>query len=191
MNFSETCIAHVTRRPGAGRTIGPRPAPRAFTLTELLIVVVVIGIIAWAVVTNMAPAATVTGLSRAADVLGADIQFCQANCVNYPGNPSEIVFNGNGAGYYVAAVSNPGTPMTNPANGRPYQVTFGDASNGAFSGIASISTTGLPENTLQFNQYGVPQGLTGNATITLTSAAKHVTLTVAAGTGEVAIGNAG
>ncbi len=173
-----------------GATVSGRRSPRGrgFTLTELIIVVAVLALIAYFVVPVASPAATVPQLQHAAQILSADIAYCQSACINNPNDPREMVFNLSNDRYSIAPVAMPMTPVTNRANGQPYVVQLGSRGNAALAGIDLTAISGLgggSTQTLQFDQYGVPVGLAGNAAFTLAADGRSVVVTVNAVTGEV------
>lgn len=185
---------HDRQSPANGNAAGPAKffgRVRGFTLTELVIVVAVLAIIAYFVVPVASPAATVPQLQHAAQILSADIAYCQSACINNPNDPREMVFNLTTDSYSIVPVAMPTTAVINRADGRPYVVQLGSNGNAALNGVGLTAITGLgggSVDTLAFDKYGVPVGLGGNATFTLSEAGRSVVVTVNSVTGEVAAG---
>lgn len=187
-------LTHSPARHGATpRPFHPQSAicnppftPRSFTLIELLLVLVVIGITFFLVVPTPAESRDLK-LREAARLLTADLEFAQNESIAHPDNPRLVKFDPSHHTWWVAAVSTPDTPVADPANpAAAMLVSPGTGRAAALSGvtIASLSLGGDSE--LRFNAYGVPDQSTA-AAITLRCGTPTLTVQVAPGSGEVSI----
>ncbi len=157
------------------------------TLIELLIVIVCLAIAAVLVVPEIG-AANALSLPKAAELVSADLQFAQLQAMQSAVNPVVVVFKVSGNSYQIARASDPATPITNPADGQPYVVTFGQGRAAPLAGVTIQSLAlGSGGNTLTYAAYGSLAG-GADAQITLAAHDHTLTLTVNASTGAVTIG---
>ena len=187
-------------------TLGPRaihPARRAYTLAELLIVVLIIGVIGLIAIPQTTGMRS-PRLKTAANVLAADLEFCQSQCINDPGNPYVVSFDTVNNAYALTtppvAPAPTATPVNHPADGLPFRNDFATGRNAALAGVTLTSVTNVPNGpgnggaavpTLAFSSFGVPQTtLPQNLTITLTADGSQMVVTVDYATGDVSIGAA-
>ncbi|HUU82225.1 MAG TPA: prepilin-type N-terminal cleavage/methylation domain-containing protein [Phycisphaerae bacterium] len=101
-----------------------RPPTHGFTLVEVLIVVIVIGIAAMVTLPMLSEAHT-TRLKTAARLLVADLGFARVESLARPDDPCVVVFDRPNNAYTIARASHPTTPITNPADGKPYVTQYG------------------------------------------------------------------
>jgi MSHA pilin protein MshA len=146
-----------------------------FTLVELLIVIVVLGVSAAYAFVRNAGAGAYTQKSQA-DMLAADIRHVQAMAMNW-GYSLQIT--AGSTGYSVSCVNAGSTapcnssPVLNPSTGSSYSVTL---SNGVtMSGPATLS----------IDNFGKPSAA---ASYVLSSGSSTYTVAVAALTGKVTVG---
>lgn len=167
------------------RSVTRKRRDRAFTLIELLMVMVVIGI-AFGLALPMMGDSKELRLQAAARLLAADIELTQNESITHGDDPRLIKFDTGDDEYWIAAVSDPATPITDPVRQEPFLVAFGTgrASGCADVTIQSISLGGDDE--LRFNAYGAPDQ-TANADIVLACGPATMTVRVTPGTGEVTI----
>lgn len=167
------------------------PAKRGVSMLEMMIVVAVLGIIG-AMAVPMFSATDATRLTSAASVLAADIDVARAESIAHSEDTRLMVFDNNGRTWHIAAASDTTTPINHPENGQPYSRTLGVSELQQLMGVTvegydldSASETN--DNKLGFGIYGQTDQ-TDDATITLASGERRLTLTVNATTGEVTIG---
>jgi hypothetical protein len=127
-------------------------------------------------------------LTMAANVLAADIEFCENECVSHPDALRLIKFDTTNNLYWIALASNTSVPISHPADSLPYQNDFATGRNMRMAGV-SISAISIGTNGTAITPdiYGCP-GLTQDATITLTNGTATVTVTVNANSGDVTVG---
>lgn len=174
------------------RKINPRDV-RGVTLVEMMIVVLIIAVIA-ALAVPMASRDAPAKLRAAALMLQADLDFARMASITHGDDPRVVVFDPDEQRYHVATMSDPDTPVTNPADRLPYRVTFGQgrARNVQNVTIAGTSFGQLNQQGDEVHQigFGIYGQLTQNddATITLACQDHTITLTIHAASGEVSIG---
>jgi len=158
-----------------------------FTLVELMIVVVVIGIAASLAVPLFRDRGDLR-LRGAAAVVAADLDAARIDSIGHADDTRVVVFDTDAESYFVAASSAPDTPLTNPADRQPWSVTFGQGSVRELAGVGLRTVTVGGDDTLGFGPFGQLDQAT-NAAVELEIDAFRVTLTVDATTGEVTIGD--
>ncbi|MEM9882994.1 MAG: type II secretion system protein [Planctomycetota bacterium] len=171
----------------------PCPTPplptrrRAFTLTELLVIVAVLGIASALVLPRLGDQ-DVMQLRRAATLLAADLDAAKAGSLTHADDPRLVVFDADANAYHVAAASDPATPVTNPFDRRPYRVVFGSGRAAAL-GVVSLDAWSLNgDDAVGFGVYGQLDQATP-ATVTLRAGDTRLTLTLDPDTGEASIGD--
>jgi Tfp pilus assembly protein FimT len=157
-----------------------------FTAVELLITVACIAIAALIVVPAIGDTAP-WQLKNAAEVVVADLEYAQTQSIAHPDDPRVFVLDTANSSYYIAAASNPSTPLTNPVGGLPYKVKFGAGRAASVPSVrfGAISVGG--DNRLGFGGYGQLDQSTA-ATITLSAGTHSLTITLDAVTGEASVG---
>ncbi len=159
---------------------------RAFTLFEIVLCLLILGIAAAMVL----PAAANAGSPRlrsAANALAADIDFCSSECIAQPSAPRAITFDPTHNKYTVIDF-HAGTAINFPGDSLPYVNDFATGRNAQLTGvsIASITMGGATLSSLTFNAYGKPL-ITANLVITLTYNGTNMVVTVNSATGDVSI----
>ena len=160
-------------------------------MMEALIVVAVLGIIG-AMALPMFSASEITRLTSAASVLAADLDAARAESIAHSEDTRYIVFDNDDRTWYLAANSDTATAINHPDSGLPYSRTLGTSDLQQLQGVTidsySLDTTSeTNDNKLGFGIYGQTDQ-TADATITLASGDRRLTLTINATTGEVTIG---
>lgn len=171
------CPVPPSLRPGHGT---------GFTLIELLLVIVVLGIAANMVV-PMLDSAEPTRLRQAARMVEADLAAARIGSITHADDPCVVAFDPSQEAYHVARQSEPETPMTNPADRRPYRVAFGQGRAGELGGVRIESVSVGDDQRLGFGGYG-QLDQSGEASITLATEDHRLELTVDPTTGRVSIG---
>lgn len=161
--------------------------PRAFTLIEMLIVVLVISIIGALAVARMGDTA-VTQLRSAAQLLVADLGFAQVESIGHGADLRVVVFDIASNTYHIAAASDVNTPITNPVSKAPYEVTFGQGTAQSLSAVSISAVSVGGDAQLKYGVYGQLDQATA-ATITLITESHTVTITIHPVTGEATIGD--
>ena len=161
----------------------------AFSLIEVLMVVLIIAIMAAVAVPQLASDEG-TRLRAAAQIVMADLAFAQVESISHSDDLRVVVFDTVNHGYSIATVSDTGTPVANPIGGQPYSVLFGTGSASGAKGVTIQSVTVGGDDILGFGAYGELDQTTA-ATIVLASGGLTVTITVDAVTGETTIGTIG
>lgn len=164
----------------------PPPPPHAFTLFEMTLVVLIIGIIAAALVPPMGRNLTSPRLRTAANILATDLEFCASECIAQPSAPRTIAFDLANNCYTLA--DNTGTTLKFPGDGLDYVNDFSTGRNAQLAGvtISSVVAGAATPATVTFDPYGKPL-LVSNLVITLSYSGQTLTVTVNAATGDVTI----
>jgi prepilin-type N-terminal cleavage/methylation domain-containing protein len=160
---------------------------RGFTLFELVLVVLVVGIAAAILLPAVGDNLGSPRLKSAADVLAADIEFCSSECITRPTAARAIVFDLSNNKYTVQDLAS-GTAIAHPADGKPFVNDFATGRNAQLAGVTITAVTmgGNALTVLTFDAYGRPV-ITANMAITLSYNGATMTVTVAKGTGDVTI----
>ena len=152
-----------------------------FTMFEVTIVVLIVGIIGAFLIPIVATNLTASRLSTAANVLASDIEFCASECITRPSTPRKIIFDTSQNRYTLQDSS--GATIKHPADGLPYVNDFSTGRNARLQGV-SIRQVGGGE--LTFDAYGRPL-ITSDMSIQLQQANSTMTVTVKKSTGETLI----
>ena len=170
-------------------TTGPAPRRGAFTLVEVLIVVLMLGILFGLALPQMGDSRMLS-LREAACLVAADFEFAQNESIAHGDNLRLVKFDTSGNRYWVAAASAPDTPVTDPASGQPLLTVFGSDRATGLAGVTIQSVNLGGDDVLKFNAFGSPDQAS-DATVTLAIQAaggtQTLTVRVKAGSGEVTI----
>ena len=184
-----TLLLHVSAPRFRRVTVPARGERRAgaFTLFEMVMVVLILGIVAAALVPPLGNNLYSPRLRTAANVLAADIDYCAGECIAQPSTPRAITFDTTGNRYSVIDFSAT-TPIKHPADGLDFINDFATGRNAQLAGvhIQSIVSGGTPLSTLTFDAYGRPL-INADTTITLALNGQTLALKVSATTGDVSI----
>ena len=180
-------MARVLTHPKYARSANTVQSRRAFTLFELAVVVLIIGIAAAALLAAVGGDIRSARLATAANVLASDIEFCQGECINRPDTPRQITFDLTNNKYTVQDKATTAT-INHPADSQPF---VNDFSTGRNAQLAGVAVTGLAMgagslNVLTFDSYGRPS-ITADFVVTLTYKGNTMRVTVKQGTGDVSI----
>lgn len=157
---------------------------RAFTLIDLLLTVVVIGVVAAAAVPALTPEEHLR-LQSAAIVLTADLEYAQSATIAEPADPTVIRLREDGLGYWLALESEPDTPIAIPGSGEPYELTFGEGRGAQLGGVFIGLGTDDP-TTLTFDPFGRLNG-GADVSVRLTNLSGDLIVRIADATGSVFI----
>jgi prepilin-type N-terminal cleavage/methylation domain-containing protein len=131
---------------------------RAFTLIEILMVVVIIGIAAAVVVPQISQRDDLRA-SAASRVIMSDLLYAQ-NLAIMSQQPTYLVFDISGNSYMLVKSGAMTTALTNPVTQAPYTTTFGNGGNTGLESITLVSAnftgTTTPYATIGFNELGNP-----------------------------------
>ncbi|MGN6370564.1 MAG: type II secretion system protein [Phycisphaerae bacterium] len=173
-------IKRMHRQP-LRRTAGRR----AFTLFEITVVVLIIGIAAASILIAVGGDIRSSKLANAANVLAADIEFCQGECINHPDALRQMNFDLTNNKYSVQIGS---TVVSHPADSLPFINDFATGRNAQLSGVtlSGLAMGSGSLNVLTFDAYGRP-AITADFVITLTYRGRTMRVTVKQTTGDVTI----
>jgi prepilin-type N-terminal cleavage/methylation domain-containing protein len=176
-----------TANSGIAMGRGRRGVMGGFTLFEMVLVLLVIGIAAAAIVPAVGNNIRSPKLRTAANVLASDIEFCASECIAQPNAPRAINFDTTGNKYTVVD-SNDGTAIKHPMDGQSYVNDFATGRNSQLSGVGITGLVMGSEtlSSLTFSAYGRPT-ITADLVITLTYNNQTLQVTVKNGTGDVVI----
>ena len=175
---------------------GPAPAPsrrltcglarNGLTIVEITITLLCLAIAAAIVlptVTDNAP----EQLRGAAQMLVADLQYAQSQSMSRADDPRLIVIAADKLSYHIAAKSAPATPLTNPVGQLPYVTRFGAGRAASMVKVKFGAVSVGGDDQLGFGGLGQLDQTTP-ATITLTTGARSITITIDPMTGDAATG---
>ena len=157
----------------------------AFTLVELLIVIVLVAIAATLAMPLVADT-DATRLQAAARLLAADLAFAQVESITHADDLCVVTFDPANGSYTIAKSSAPGTPITNPATGRPYVTQFGSGRAAELAGVSIQGTALGGDNQIVFGIFGqIDQTAAG--TITLQAGTLTIVVQIDPASGEVSL----
>jgi prepilin-type N-terminal cleavage/methylation domain-containing protein len=162
--------------------------PLGFTLVELILVMAILGILAWTAYPRFAVVYEIE-LGAAARRLAADLRYAQGRAIT--GRAVHGVLFEPAAGRYTVFTPDPAHPVVDPADrARPLRVDL--ESRGKHGGVTLVSAAfgGTPGVT--FDPFGVPHDTTGReltaaGLVVLRSGDASDTVAVAPGTGRVTV----
>ena len=174
----------MTRNPWTPRN--PTRPQAGFSLVEIVITVTILGIVSALALPLLQPNHT-TQLRSAAGVLASDLDHCRAESIAHGEDLRLVVFDTVGETYFLAAASDPTTPLPHPITGVEHTTEFGAADVAQLSGVTLQSVSVGGDDQLGFGLYG-QLDQASDATITLEAGGTTITLTIDAASGEVTIG---
>src|SRR5687768_16511857 len=155
----------LARTPGIARSRGTVSRARGFTLIEILMVVVILGIVSAIILPQLGSRDDQKAISGAR-VLVADIMYAQNRAIAT--QKTHYVKFDKAANKYEVLDAWPSTVIRHPVNGGPYVVQFGNVSGSTVkdASVASAMFNTLP--VLAFDAMGVPHSY-DSATNTMTA----------------------
>src|SRR4051812_7847253 len=108
-------------------------ARRAFTLFEMTLVVLVLGIVAAALIPPIGNNLTSPRLRTAANVVACDLEYCASESIAQPTALRGVTFDTPRNKYTL--VNNSGATLTHPGDGQPYVNDFSTGRNLQLSGV--------------------------------------------------------
>jgi prepilin-type N-terminal cleavage/methylation domain-containing protein len=130
----------------------------AFSLVEVLIVLMIVGIVA-VIVIPMHVSAADTELKTAADMVACDLEYAKSLAIS-TGKSYSVVFDTSAESYCIK--DSGGQVITHPVkSGANYAVSF--AGDGRLDKVNIVSTTFGASNTIKFDSLGSPFDGTGAA----------------------------
>ncbi|MHC4947246.1 MAG: prepilin-type N-terminal cleavage/methylation domain-containing protein [Planctomycetota bacterium] len=156
---------------------------RAFTLLELLVVMTVAAVVAVLLLPTAGDEDRLR-LIGASAVVRSDLEYAQVLTIASPDDPIVMRFDVPNATYWLARSATPGTPITRPDTGVPYQVVLGQGRARTAVGV-TLELADVPADTLAFNPLGGLADPTLLPAITLRAGPSWVRLDIAPTTGTV------
>jgi prepilin-type N-terminal cleavage/methylation domain-containing protein len=152
-----------------------------FTLAELLVVVVVLGIIALVVMPTVYVVDD-TRLAEAGRLLVADLDNARLQSMGSAADPCLVVFDPSGSSYFLSRKSDPTNPIVDPGSGRPWRRAFGRGSASQLDNV-TVALAGGVAPSLSFTGLGtITPSL--DAELTLRCKGRSITIVVDARTGS-------
>jgi prepilin-type N-terminal cleavage/methylation domain-containing protein len=158
---------------------------KGFTLVDMMMAVAVMGVLALIALPALRPDEPLKLIS-AGNTLASDIEFAQSATLAVPSDPTILVVDPQGKGYWLALASDAATPILRPYSNKPYEVRFGDGDL-AFLGSVTIAFPGDADGHVTFNALG-RLDTPANARLVLSNASGSLAVHVASSTGSVSVG---
>ena len=177
------------------RDHGPRPRAGglpAFTMIEILVVVVILGIASAIIVPQMSSRNDLDAAAAARAVM-ADLLYAQNRAIAMQ-KTQYVSFNVADQQYGLYDTMSPQVVLTHPVNLNNYVMTFGQSGANNISNNATLASAGFNgQATIAFDELGEPYSynagtitpLSGTGTIVLTSGNYSLTISVAQDTGDI------
>lgn len=153
-----------------------------FTLLEVLIVVVLLGIIAMLVLPLFGDQDG-DRVRSAARLLVSDLEYAQLCSIGDGADPCSVVFDLTAHRYHLARRSTPMTPITHPGTGEEYITDFGDSLARALVGVRIDSIEEIANDQILFTSFGSLDQFT-DAAVVLRCGERTVRIVIDSTTGE-------
>lgn len=156
---------------------------RAFTLLELLVTVVIAATLA-AIVSPMFSDDSRLRVMAASSIVASDIELAQVMTISRPDKPVVVSFDADGATYWLAYASSPGTALTLAGATEPYEVTLGEGRARGAAGVA-LAIADMTSDRIAFAAHGGLIDFTTTPLVKLTSGERGIQLAVTPATGSI------
>ena len=127
--------------------------PRGFTLTEAVVTTTIVGIAAAAALIVSGGQSASVKLREAGRLLASDLELAQVESVTHSADPRGLLFNADGSGYRVIALSQPGVALANPLGGGQ-GTTFGEGRASHLEGVQMYAHSAGADNLIAFGPFG-------------------------------------
>jgi len=154
-----------------------------FTLIEILVVIVILGLLAAVVIPSVANTGQMQVHSAAA-MLTSDIQYAQSLAISSQ-RPVTISFSPSGD-YYTVHWSNESDPLEHPIRKKAYVVNF--RTEHGFERVELVSASFGGTTDVMFDELGAPDNA---GSVVLRAGATVYTVSVASATGKVTVSRSG
>jgi type IV fimbrial biogenesis protein FimT len=157
----------------------------AFTLVEVMIVVIIVGILA-AIAVPMYTSAASVQLSAAANMIASDLEYAKSMAIS-TGKTYKVVFDTAAESYCIQTA---GATIAHPVRiGQDYVISF--ASDGRLNKV-DITSTNFTSDTISFNYLGTPSDdagtdLLSSGSIVLSAEGSTMTVLIEPVTGYITI----
>ncbi len=125
---------------------------RGVMLIDVLMSVALIGVALLAILPALHPERPMRVVAGAT-ILSADLEAAQSLTLASPGDPTVVVFESDGSGYWLARASEPETPITKEPSGEPFRVVFGEGDHGSLEGL-TVEVVDLAGESVEFSALG-------------------------------------
>jgi prepilin-type N-terminal cleavage/methylation domain-containing protein len=176
----------------------PSHAPRAFTLIEILLVVIILGIASAILVPQIGERCDLQAAS-AARVIMSDLLYAQNHAIATQ-TYQYVTFNVSAQQYtlYSGTSTAPTTILTHPVTRKNYVMSFGGSGESSLQNVTLVSANfGNNQPTIAFDAQGVPYSynattstntaISGVGTVQISSGSYSLTINVAQDTGDISI----
>jgi prepilin-type N-terminal cleavage/methylation domain-containing protein len=171
-------------RPKRDAGCGLRTAGGGFTMVEIVIVIVVIGIAALLAIPMMSSAASLQ-IRSAGNMVAADLEYAKSMAISRGQNYS-VTFDTSADSYTI--VGPDGNPIEHPVKkGFDYVVSFQNESRLNQVHITNVNFGGTSPQTVTFDCLGSPMNLTVEGTVSLQADGITKTIKVEPVTGFISI----
>ncbi len=161
----------------------PRDHPGGFTLIDLMVTLTIIAVMAAVLLPRMDDGGRLR-LMAGSRLLASDIEMAQIMTISSPANPIVVKFGPSLDTYWLAAASDPDTPILRPGATQVYKVVFG-VGRGRTAKDVTMALTDVTGGTLIFNEQGGILDPTLEPMIKLMHGSRWITLTVSTMTGTI------
>jgi prepilin-type N-terminal cleavage/methylation domain-containing protein len=136
---------------------------KSFTLIELIIVILIVGILSMVVIADFSRANRAVRLEGARYKLKGDLSYAQSLAVTQQINHGLVFYPANDT--YIVYKQTPSAIVNNPLTLKPFIVNY--AQDTTFKGVDLVSTSfGSPTtDRVEFNSFGSPSDGTNNLTV--------------------------